>query len=721
MTSTNALQSLNASVTSGAAALDPQLAGEPAQQPLDAWPAKSGVLNASATLQLGSESVIGFGKRTPQTNWNYVGVSAQGLAAIARSIESGQPVDKPIRISYYYEADPSRFGDVVQKKLEKLGISDVCARANLTLRPATPEEAALGKGWQVQSADLSLAVEPSNSGVFPATHPTKNGNAWFAGVTYDEKTGFATQAIGATALVSRLPGHAKHIDSRVGPFNVAGIAYGFNVPLPPGRQVGGSAAAVTNAVSALTGQVLPEHAKPLGDVLGLGARANEARHIANAFDAALVRPRQDAAGAALVARGRYLLQHERWGGLQLEGNGVLLLQSDGNQDVKVLDPAGNELVSVPYDKLMQALEPFRQKAQAFTRQSQVVESLAQGLALRTSTATAVGWARHLAHVFKPGAPANQALGAVRDVIRAGDGSWDDVAHAVGGWKRLAEGVGGWSNLVKEVGGWGQLAKHAGGWMPLAREVGGARALAAAMGGWNALRAVAGQTVYFAAIAEVTRHVGRSNSVLANKDLTDPTQAQQVLRDIEQQQESPLSRFLLPPASSVTEDHVPRNQREGLEVIKEGIEWMHPQLAENYEPKDVPRTRAEFYNAELNRLLTVYANDPSRTSREALNNVLYEATYNKPHASPDPWLLQAAREALDRSNANEPSSTQALTAARREALSLDMERLITIVEARPGDLQSRRALNDALYVAQTYLAGFDPELLWAARSALHAAR
>jgi hypothetical protein len=677
-------------------------------------------LNASATVQLGSESVIGLGQRTPQTHWNYIGVNAEGLAAIAHSIRTGQPVDRPIRVSYYYEADPSRFGEAMQRKLERLGVFDVCARANLTLRPATQDEAAAGKGWRVQSGDVSLAVEPGNSGVFPATHPTKNGNAWFAGLTYDEKTGFAPQAIGATALVSRLPGHAKHIDSRVGPFNVAGIVYGFNVPLPP-DQVGGSAAAVTNAVSVVTGQVLPEHAKPLGDALGLGARGNEARQIAEAFDAALVHPRQNVTGAALVARGRYLLQHERWGGLQLEGNGVLILESDGTQNVKVLDPAGNELVSAPYDKLMQALEPYRKAAQAFTRQSQVIEPLAQGLMLRTGTATAVGWARALVHVFKPGAPANEALGAVRDVIRVGDGSWDDVARAVGGWKPLAEGVGGWKTLVKEMGGWGQLAKNAGGWMALAKEVGGARALATAMGGWKALRAVAGQTVYFAAIAEVTRHVGRSNQLFTNKDLTDPKQAQQVLRDIERQQQSLVSHFMMPSASSVSSDEVPRNEHDGLEVLKDGIERMHPQLAETYQPHDVPRTRAEFYNAELNRLLTVYANDPSGASREALNNVVYEATYNKPRASPDPWLLQSAREALDAVTADPQAPPRGLSGARQEALMLDIERLIGAVESRPGDLQSRRALNDALHVAQTYPAGFDPALLSAARSALQAAR
>jgi hypothetical protein len=604
------------------------------------WPTKSGVLNASLTLQAGSETVVGFGKRTSQTNWNYLGVNTEGLIAIIRSIQTGQPVDRPIRVSYYYEADPSRFGADVQRKLERAGVFDISGRANLTLRPPSAQEVLkTGGGWKVKSADVSVAVEPGNDGVFPFTHPTKNGNAWFAGLTYDEKKGFAPQAIGATALVTLLPGHGKEFDTRVGPINVAGVAYGFNVPLPPGRQLAGSAAAVTNAMSVITGQ-LPEHTKPLGDVLGAGARAFEAKKIADAADAALFNPREGEAGAALVARGRYIVQHKDLGGLQIEGNGVVLLQSDGRQDVTVLDPAGNVVASVPYDQLMQALQPYREVAQAFVQQSQVVEPLAQGLALRTGTAAAAAWARNLVQAFRPGAPANEALGAVRDVIRAGDGKWDDVADLVGGWKRLAEGVGGWSTLAKEMGGWGQLAKNTGGWTALAKAVGGPRALASAMGGWSALRAVAGQTVYFAAMADTVQHVGRRNEIsqTLNEDgfPLDPVQAQQLLNDIEVLQSSPLSHFDLLPV--------------GWQEMKDTVLRMHPQLREGAVPPPT-RTREAAYNNALNRVLTVLVNEPSGKNRQALNDFVYEATRNPNATNVDPWVLQAAREALEKQPPN----------------------------------------------------------------------
>lgn len=88
----------------------------------------------------------------------------------------------------------------------------------------------------------------------------------------------------------------------------------------------------------------------------------------------------------------------------------------------------------------QRLAPFAQARRAIPS-SPVTDALGRGVLVR-------GWATELARAFRPGAPANAAVAAVREVLRAKPGSWPDIAQAAGGWRKLAEGMGSWKTLAR---------------------------------------------------------------------------------------------------------------------------------------------------------------------------------------------------------------------------------------------------------------------------------
>jgi hypothetical protein len=542
-----------------------------------------GVQLASAEITVLGKSAVGLGQRNDRFNWNYGALEWQAFLDIVNSVATGKPVTQPVRMTYYLEADRSALGPAAAKVMERAGLDDFTLRANLTVRPPTAQELSdSDSAWKVKSGNVLLAADYLKGGHLPTAHPNSNIVTWATSTEYEEGKGFSQVHNAFTQVITRTPGHGKEFEAGNQRFSLAGTGYLF---LIPDKYVPGAAGTWTTAASAVAGYV-PTGAKPLSTPLGGAVRLNELRELAGQFERSLVNPVRDGRSMEVLTRTRLLAQvNDRHNqgllGLQFEGNVSVNLKSDGSNMVEVFGPDGKPVATVPYDKLMAALQPYYEAARQFSDRAAVIEPLITGLGVRAGVAGSSAWVKNFVRVFRPGRPPTENIAVVRDVIRSGEGSWSDVAAVVRGWPKLAEGMGGWKVLAKEVGGWNELAKEVGSWSKLSKHVGGVGKLASAMGGLRALASVAGETVL---VALITESAARSFSAidgslkLSKLDISKPDDAEQALQHIDALIDNPLSAMPRPMESALIDTPDPtENPRRLLEQLRQQILFIHPQL------------------------------------------------------------------------------------------------------------------------------------------------